>query len=290
MKVQLTENRGYGLFLQQDVFAGDFIVEYMGEIIDDEECSRRLLACKDKNEPNFYLMEITPSQIIDARFCGNNARFINSSCYPNCETQRWVDASTNETRVGIFAIEDIKSGTELTYDYNFAHFGGEGTTSFTCFCGHPMCKGTLDANPERMRRFMDRVTVIMKNGDVKTGTVLEYTVNKKYKLILDDEEEVKLWSKTTKSEEEKAELAMKKTKNRKYVTVNLDNVDTANDAKKGGKKLECVWLTNRTNFKEATIAKKNVAGKKKKKNAKASSTTITKKKKKNPTTTMRKAA
>ncbi len=290
VKVQLTENRGYGLFLQQDVFAGDFIVEYMGEIIDDEECSRRLLACKDKNEPNFYLMEITPSQIIDARFCGNNARFINSSCYPNCETQRWVDASTNETRVGIFAIEDIKSGTELTYDYNFAHFGGEGTTSFTCFCGHPMCKGTLDANPERMRRFMDRVTVIMKNGDVKTGTVLEYTVNKKYKLILDDEEEVKLWSKTTKSEEEKAELAMKKTKNRKYVTVNLDNVDTANDAKKGGKKLECVWLTNRTNFKEATIAKKNVAGKKKKKNAKASSTTITKKKKKNPTTTMRKAA
>ena len=89
VKVQLTENRGYGLFLQQDVFAGDFIVEYMGEIIDDEECSRRLLACKDKNEPNFYLMEITPSQIIDARFCGNNARFINSSCYPNCETQRW---------------------------------------------------------------------------------------------------------------------------------------------------------------------------------------------------------
>ena len=83
---------------------------------------------------------------------------------------------------------------------------------------------------------------------------------------------------------------MKKTKNRKYVTVNLDNVDTANDAKKGGKKLECVRLTNRTNFKEATIAKKNVAGKKKKKNAKASSTTITKKKKKNPTTTMRKAA
>ena len=153
-----------------------------------------------------------------------------------------------------------------------------------------MCKGTLDANPERMRRFMDRVTVIMKNGDVKTGTVLEYTVNKKYKLILDDEEEVKLWSKTTKSEEEKAELAMKKTKNRKYVTVNLDNVDTANDAKKGGKKLECVWLTNRTNFKGGYNREKERRRKKKKKNAKASSTTITKKKKKNPTTTMRKAA
>ncbi|CAL6383215.1 unnamed protein product [Bathycoccus prasinos] len=264
VKVQLTENRGYGLFLQQDVFEGDFIVEYMGEIVDEEECTRRLLACKGKNEPNFYLMEITPSQIIDARFCGNNARFINSSCHPNCETQRWVDASTNETRVGIFATEDIKSGTELTYDYNFAHFGGEGTTSFTCFCGHPMCKGTLDANPERMRRFMDRVTVTMKNGDVKTGTVLEYTVNKKYKLLLDDEQDAKVWSKSKKSEEEKAESALKKTKNRKYITVNLDNGDFA--SKKGGKKdakLACVWLTNRTNFTESKVKKKKVDEKKK---------------------------
>jgi histone-lysine N-methyltransferase NSD1 len=272
VKVQLTENRGYGLFLQQDVFEGDFIVEYMGEIVDEEECTRRLLACKGKNEPNFYLMEITPSQIIDARFCGNNARFINSSCHPNCETQRWVDASTNETRVGIFATEDIKSGTELTYDYNFAHFGGEGTTSFTCFCGHPMCKGTLDANPERMRRFMDRVTVTMKNGDVKTGTVLEYTVNKKYKLLLDDEQDVKVWSKSKKSEEEKAESALKKTKNRKYITVNLDNSDFA--SKKGGKKdakLACVWLTNRTNFTESKVKKKKVDEKKK-------SATTTKKK------------
>ena len=272
VKVQLTENRGYGLFLQQDVFEGDFIVEYMGEIVDEEECTRRLLACKGKNEPNFYLMEITPSQIIDARFCGNNARFINSSCHPNCETQRWVDASTNETRVGIFATEDIKSGTELTYDYNFAHFGGEGTTSFTCFCGHPMCKGTLDANPERMRRFMDRVTVTMKNGDVKTGTVLEYTVNKKYKLLLDDEQDAKVWSKSKKSEEEKAESALKKTKNRKYITVNLDNGDFA--SKKGGKKetkLACVWLTNRTNFTESKVKKKKMDEKKK-------SATTTKKK------------
>jgi len=287
VKVQLTENRGYGLFLQQDVFEGDFIVEYMGEIVDEEECSRRLLACKGKNEPNFYLMEITPSQIIDARFCGNNARFINSSCHPNCETQRWVDASTNETRVGIFATEDIKSGTELTYDYNFAHFGGEGTTSFTCFCGHPMCKGTLDANPERMRRFMDRVTVTMKNGDVKTGTVLEYTVNKKYKLLLDDEHDAKAWSKSTISEEEKAELALKRTKNRKYITVNLDNVDdTANDAKKSGAKkdakLACVWLTNRTNFTESKIKKKKVDLNEKKKTAKGADAK-NKKRKRKPT-------
>ena len=48
---------------------------------------------------------------------------------------------------------DIAAGEELSYDYNFAHFGGEGTTSFTCMCGHPMCRGTLDANPERTRNY-----------------------------------------------------------------------------------------------------------------------------------------
>ena len=87
------------------------------------------------------------------------SRFINSSCHPNCETQKWQDAATGETRVGIFAIRDIAEGEELTYDYNFAHFGGEGTTSFTCMCGHPLCRGTLDANPERTRNYGRRVEI-----------------------------------------------------------------------------------------------------------------------------------
>ena len=71
-------------------------------------------------------MEVSNNQIIDARLKGNLSRFINSSCHPNCETQKWQDASTGETRVGICAVKDIAAGEELTYDYNFAHFGGEG--------------------------------------------------------------------------------------------------------------------------------------------------------------------
>ena len=55
-------------------------------------------------------------------------------------------------------------GEELSYDYNFAHFGGEGTTSFTCMCGHPLCRGTLDANPERTRNYGRRVA-IQRGGD-----------------------------------------------------------------------------------------------------------------------------
>jgi SET domain-containing protein len=51
------------------------------------------------------------------------ARFINSSCAPNCESQKWHDAATGEIRVGIFAARDIEPGEELNYDYMFQHAG-----------------------------------------------------------------------------------------------------------------------------------------------------------------------
>ena len=160
----LTEHRGWGLFLAEPVAAGRFVVEYAGEIIDEAATEARLWADKARGEDNFYLMEVGHGQIIDARHKGNVSRFINSSCHPNCETQKWQDAATGETRVGIFAIRDIAVGEELTYDYNFAHFGGEGTTSFSCMCGHPLCRGTLDANPERTRNYGRRVEIKWREG------------------------------------------------------------------------------------------------------------------------------
>lgn len=50
----------------------------------------------------------------------------------------------NEMRVGIFVIEDIVSGIELMYDYNFAYFGDEKGTSFVCMCGYFKCRGMFD--------------------------------------------------------------------------------------------------------------------------------------------------
>ena len=198
-KTLLTEHRGWGLFLAEPVAAGRFVVEYTGEIIDDATTEARLWADKARGEDNFYLMEVSHAQIIDARHKGNLSRFINSSCHPNCETQKWQDAATGETRVGIFAIRDIAEGEELTYDYNFAHFGGEGTTSFTCMCGHPLCRGTLDANPERTRNYGRRVEIKWREGAAAGGgekrdddasfyaaTVLSYhNKTEKYEVLYD---------------------------------------------------------------------------------------------------------
>jgi histone-lysine N-methyltransferase SETD2 len=48
-------------------------------------------------------------------------RFINHSCEPNCETQKWV--VRRELAIGLFALQDIPAGTELTFDYNFERYG-----------------------------------------------------------------------------------------------------------------------------------------------------------------------
>jgi len=39
--------------------------------------------------------------IIDARSKGNLARLLNSSCDPNCETQKWHDAGNSEVGSGL---------------------------------------------------------------------------------------------------------------------------------------------------------------------------------------------
>lgn len=197
-KITRTENRGWGLVLSESVKSGTFIVEYAGEIVNEAECARRLEHDKVTGEENFYLMEISSNYVIDAKFKGSIARFINSSCHPNCETQRWVDAATNETRVGIFAREDIPAGTELTYDYNFAHFGDANSTSFMCMCGHPKCRGTLDAAkvsvPYLHRKLRVQAMMPSKSDDPKSkkkrrmvkGTVVDYDATKnRYKIEVD---------------------------------------------------------------------------------------------------------
>ncbi|KAK3282877.1 hypothetical protein CYMTET_9413 [Cymbomonas tetramitiformis] len=154
-----TKECGWGMRAKQDIKSGQFVIEYAGELVDDAECERRLWENKKVGETNFYLMEISPNVVVDARNKSNYSRFINSSCQPNCETQKWRDAATNETRVGIFAIKDIQAGEEVTYDYCFNHFGGKGATSFECRCGAPDCRGTLDANPERNKDFGRKLEV-----------------------------------------------------------------------------------------------------------------------------------
>jgi hypothetical protein len=88
------------------------------------------------------LFTVDSRTVIDAGVGGNEARFINHSCEPNCE------AVTERRRIWIYALRDIEAEEELTYDYNLTD-DGESEASrarhYACRCGAPTCRGTMFA-------------------------------------------------------------------------------------------------------------------------------------------------
>jgi len=54
------------------------------------------------------MMRSSGNDVIDPTYKGNYARFMNQSCFPNCEAQKWN--ILGETCIGLFAIKDIEEG------------------------------------------------------------------------------------------------------------------------------------------------------------------------------------
>ncbi|XP_075063136.1 histone-lysine N-methyltransferase NSD3 isoform X4 [Mixophyes fleayi] len=138
-----TDRRGWGLICKKDIRKGEFVNEYVGELIDEEECRLRMKRSHENGITNFYLLTVTKDRIIDAGPKGNYSRFMNHSCNPNCETQKWT--VNGDIRVGLFALCDIPQGTELTFNYNLDCLGNGRTE---CHCGADNCSGFLGVRPK----------------------------------------------------------------------------------------------------------------------------------------------
>ncbi|CAN8284548.1 unnamed protein product [Cochlearia groenlandica] len=143
LKLVQTEKCGSGIVAEEEIKAGEFIIEYVGEVIDDKTCEERLWKMKHRGETNFYLCEINRDMVIDATYKGNKSRFINHSCNPNTQMQKWI--IDGETRIGIFATRSIKKGDHLTYDYQFVQFGADQD----CHCGAVSCRKKLGVKPSK---------------------------------------------------------------------------------------------------------------------------------------------
>lgn len=103
-----TGSRGWGLKALDDIKKGQFVIEYVGELISESECDRRLETKVKNGENCFYFLTMDKNCIIDAGPSGNLARFMNHSCDPNCKTVKWVVDGT--FRIGLFAVRDITAG------------------------------------------------------------------------------------------------------------------------------------------------------------------------------------
>ncbi|KAL0366687.1 UNVERIFIED_CONTAM: Histone-lysine N-methyltransferase ASHH1 [Sesamum radiatum] len=157
-KLFLTEGRGWGLLADQNIKAGQFIIEYCGEVISSEEAKQRSQAYEAQGLRDAYIISLNANYFIDATKKGSFARFINHSCEPNCETRKWT--VLGETRVGIFAKIDISVGTELAYDYNFEWYGG---VAVRCLCGAANCSVFLGAKSHGFQE----INHVWEDGDAR---------------------------------------------------------------------------------------------------------------------------
>ena len=138
-RIRRSKIHGTGVFATRPIRQGDRVIEYQGERISHAEADRRYQH-KDDSDNHTFLFTVDSRTVIDGGVGGNEARFINHSCAPNCESV------TEDRRVYIEAVRDIEPGREISYDYMIAREAGDPPdidTVFACRCGSPACRGTM---------------------------------------------------------------------------------------------------------------------------------------------------
>ncbi|KAL0177720.1 hypothetical protein M9458_026614, partial [Cirrhinus mrigala] len=57
-KIIRTAGKGWGLVSLRDIKKGEFVNEYVGELIDEEECIARIKYAQENNITHFYMLTI----------------------------------------------------------------------------------------------------------------------------------------------------------------------------------------------------------------------------------------
>jgi hypothetical protein len=148
IRVQASVIHGTGVFAKRPIPKGTRVIEYAGRRFAKAE----LLEQAERGERKMtYVLNLDADTAIDGAEQGNDARFINHSCEPNCELYIF-DAIPY-----IYAMQDIPAEVELTFDYHLQSATSRrisralGRELFPCHCGAPTCRGSLVALPPRRK-------------------------------------------------------------------------------------------------------------------------------------------
>lgn len=156
-KLELREipEKGRGVFASSEFSAGEHVLEFFGDRVD-----------RDTLDDLKHALQVGPRTFLTAS--GDIDDFVNHSCEPNTGIRD--DANGQVT---LFALREIKAGSEITFDY--ATTQANGFTRMACECGSKSCRKVIaDWNdiPEAVREFylaQGAVLDFLKQAPIKHG-------------------------------------------------------------------------------------------------------------------------
>lgn len=130
LEVFETEKRGLGVRALEYINAGEFVCEYVGELIECELANLYTLTVVE------HFGEKERKVSVDANKSGNVGRYLNHSCEPNCRIDAvYVESTT--PHLCVFSETTVKPGEELCFNYDGT---GKAELSDTkCECGSKKC-------------------------------------------------------------------------------------------------------------------------------------------------------
>lgn len=131
---------GMGLYACEDIPAGDFLIEYVGEVVRRAIADVREKTYERQGMGDSYLFRLTGELVVDATRKGSLARFVNHSCEPSVIAK--IITVNGTEKIVFYSKRSLKKGEELTYDYKFAF--EEEDAKVPCFCGAPACRRYLN--------------------------------------------------------------------------------------------------------------------------------------------------
>jgi SET domain-containing protein len=139
LEVRKSGVHGRGVYTTAPIRKGTCIIEYTGAHLPWKKAMD--LPPHNPDDPyHTFFFSLDNGDVIDAGQGGNDARWINHSCDPNCETKEEDD------RIFVYALRSLREGQELFYDYKIVPAERRSKAlekHYLCLCGSENCRGTM---------------------------------------------------------------------------------------------------------------------------------------------------
>lgn len=165
-RIVKSKQRGRGVVARRDIPAGTVVGDYLGRLIKDQEVDRLERFYKGECYALHYWGDLS---VFPLDVKAVDVHLINNSCTNNCSTFFYYGHSL------IFTLRKILIGEELTLDYLFELENNEEYAA-NCSCGSPLCRGTMYASAESLKKYKYFCRALVKKYKFKAqkeGEVLK---------------------------------------------------------------------------------------------------------------------